>query len=137
MTAIGGIIANRASEHYLDAGKGVVRIAVVLLAIAAIGGLLAAATSAVVVIGLGFLLQDSVREAVWPVMEGWANRDAPSEVRATVHSLMGQTISVGEIGGGLLLGAVAEATSIPLAMAIGALFFGAAGLFATKGIEHS
>ena len=137
VTAIGGIIANRASEHYLDAGKGVVRIAVVLLAIAAIGGLLAAATSAVVVIGLGFLLQDSVREAVWPVMEGWANRDAPNEVRATVHSLMGQTISVGEIGGGLLLGAVAEATSIPLAMAIGALFFGAAGLFATKGIEHS
>ena len=137
VAALGGIAVNHSTERYFERGKGVVRIAVALLAIAAIGGLVAAVTSAVVVIGLGYLLQDSVREALWPVMEGWANRDAPSEVRATVHSLMSQLTSVGQISGGLLLGALAEATSIPLAMAAGALFFGAAGLVATRGIRHT
>ena len=83
-----------------------------------------------VVIGVGYLIQDAVREALWPVLEGWANRDAPSEVRATVHSLMGQTTSVGEISGGLLLAAVAEATSIPIAMGGGALFFALAAIVA-------
>ncbi len=134
IAALGGITVNRAAERYLERGYGVVRLAVGLLLIAAVGGLVASATSAVAVIGLGYLLQDGVREALWPVMEGWANRDAPTEVRATVHSLMGQTTSVGEISGGLLLGAVAEATSIPLAMACGALFFGSAAVMATRGV---
>ena len=137
IAALGGIVVNRGAERYLEGGKGVVRLAVGLLAVACVGGLIASATSAVAVIGLGYLLQDSVREALWPVMEGWANRDAPTEVRATVHSLMGQTTSIGEIGGGLVLGAVAEATSIPLAMAIGALFFGSAGIAAVRGIDRT
>ena len=81
-------------------------------------------------------MQDSVREALFPVLEGWANRDAPSEVRATVHSLLGQTTSVGEITGGLLIAAVAEASSIPAAMVVGALFFALAGGVATRGIDR-
>ncbi len=134
IAALAGITVNIAAQRSLTSGAGVVRVAVGLLVIACIGGLIASATNLVALIGLGYLLQDGVREALWPVMEGWANRDAPSEVRATVHSLMGQTTSVGEITGGLLFGAVAEATSIPLAMAGGAVFFGLGGLVATKGI---
>lgn len=132
--ALGGIAVNKVAEHYLETGKGVVRLAVLLMGIAAVGGVIAAATSFVALIGVGYLLQDSVREALWPVMEGWANRDAPSEVRATVHSLMGQTTSVGQIGGAVVFGAVAEASSIPIAMAGGAICFAVAGFVATRGV---
>ncbi len=132
--ALGGLVINRVAEHYLTSGRGVVRLAVTLLFVATVGGLIAAATSFVVVIAIGYLFQDSVREALWPVLEGWANRDAPSEVRATVHSLLGQMTSVGQISGGALLGLVADAASIPLAMAIGAGFFGLAATVAVRAI---
>ena len=132
--ALGGLLVNRVAEHYLGSGKGVVRLAVTLLVVATLGGLIAAVTSLVVVIAIGYLFQDSVREALWPVLEGWANRDAPSEVRATVHSLLGQMTSVGQISGAAVLGLVAEASSIPLAMAIGAACFGLAATVAVRGI---
>lgn len=132
--AFAGLAVNAASSRGLEAGHGVARLAVVLLGVAAIGGLIASVTSVVVVIAFGYLLQDSVREALWPVLEGWANRDAPSEVRATVHSLMGQTTSIGELIGGVALGAVAEVTTIPVALTIAALSFLAASAVATRGI---
>lgn len=136
VAGLGGIGVNTAAQRRLETGSGIARLAVALLAVAAVGGLVASATNFVVVIGLGYLLQDSVREALYPVLEGWANRDAPSEVRATVHSLMGQSISVGEISGAFVFGAVAEATSIPLAMAGAAASFGLASLFAVRGVER-
>lgn len=135
--ALGGLVINRVAEHHLASGRGVVRLAVTLLVVAALGGLVAAATGLVVVIAVGYLFQDSVREALWPVLEGWANRDAPSEVRATVHSLLGQMTSVGQISGGAILGLVADAASIPLAMAIGAGFFALAASSATRGIDRN
>ena len=52
--------------------------AVLLLFIATAGAFLTAATNLVVVIGLGLMMQDATRESLWPVLEGWANRDAPS-----------------------------------------------------------
>ena len=137
IAALAGIAVNLASQRWLTKGRGVARVAVALLVVASVGGLIASATNFVALIGIGYLMQDSVREAVWPVLEGWANRDAPSEVRATVHSLMGQTTSVGEITGGLIFGAVAEATSIPLAMSGGAVLFGLSAAMATRGIDRS
>ena len=135
--ALGGLVINRVAQGYLDSGKGVARLVAALLVVAALGGFIAAATSIVVVIGLGFLLQDSVREALLPVVESWTNRDAPTEVRATVHSLVGQTHSVGQIGGAVVFGAVAEATSIPTAMFGAVVAFGLAAVFATRGAQLS
>ena len=132
--ALVGLALNKLAERYLASGRGVARLAVLLLLVTAVGGFIAAGTSVVVVIGLGYLLQDSTREALWPVIEGWVNRDAPTEVRATVHSMMGQMTSVGQITGGLLLGALADATRIPTAMAVGAAFFLLAAGVATRGI---
>lgn len=132
--AFAGLVVNAASSRVLSRGHGVARLGAVLLAVAAIGGFIASATSVVVVIAFGYLFQDSVREALWPVLEGWANRDAPSEVRATVHSLMGQTTSLGELAGGLVLGALSELVTIPAALGIAALFFAAAAAVATRGI---
>ncbi len=129
-----GLIVNLVSTRILARGYGVARLAVILLGLAALGGLLAAVTNLVVVIAIGYMAQDSTREALWPVLDGWANRDAPTEVRATVHSLMGQTTAVGELVGGLTLGAIAEVTSIPTVLMIAAALYGLSALLATRGV---
>ena len=134
--AVAGLVVNALAARALETGSGVARLASVLLLVAAIGATITMSTSMLVFIGVGLMLQDSTREALWPVLEGWANRDAPSEVRATVHSLMGQVTAMGELVGGMALGALAQATSIRLVLAIAAvLWFLAAGL-ATRGYQH-
>lgn len=135
--AIAGLVVNGFAGRALDRGFGVARLATILLAVAAAGAFLTAATSIVVIIGLGLMFQDATRESLWPVMEGWANRDAPSEVRATVHSLMGQTTAMGELTGGLALGALAQATSIRLVLFLAAGLWALAALMATRGIDRS
>ncbi len=134
--AVAGLAVNALAARALETGSGVARLASVLLLVAAIGATITMSTSMLVFIGVGLMLQDSTREALWPVLEGWANRDAPSEVRATVHSLMGQVTAMGELVGGMALGALAQATSIRPVLAIAAvLWFLAAGL-ATRGYQH-
>ena len=134
--AVAGLAVNALAARALETGSGVARLASVLLLVAAIGATITMSTSMLVFIGVGLMLQDSTREALWPVLEGWANRDAPSEVRATVHSLMGQATAMGELVGGMALGALAQVTSIRLVLAIAAgLWFLAAGL-ATRGYQH-
>lgn len=134
--AVAGLAVNALAARALETGSGVARLASLLLLVAAIGATITMSTTMLVFIGLGLMLQDSTREALWPVLEGWANRDAPSEVRATVHSLMGQVTAMGELAGGLALGVLAQATSVRLVLAIAAvLWFLAAGL-ATRGIQR-
>ena len=134
--AVAGLGVNALAARALETGSGVARLASLLLLVAAIGATITMSTTMLVFIGVGLMLQDSTREALWPVLEGWANRDAPSEVRATVHSLMGQVTAIGELVGGMALGALAQATSVRLVLAIAAvLWFGAAGL-ATRGIQR-
>lgn len=133
--AFGGLAVNHLATRRLAHGAGVARLAVLLLAIAVLGAVIAAFGGAPAVIAVGFTLQDSVRESLYPVFTGWANRDAPSEVRATVHSMVGQTIAVGELVGGLVVGVIAEATSIPNALAVVGGIWMIATIMATRGIE--
>ena len=134
--ALAGLGVNALAARALDTGTGVARLAALLLFVAAVGATLTMSTTMLVFIGAGLMLQDSTREALWPVLEGWANRDAPSEVRATVHSLMGQTTAFGELLGGMAMGAIAQATSVRLVLGIAAgLWFLSAGL-ATRGIAR-
>lgn len=134
--SIAGLAVNGFAGRALDRGFGVARLAAILLAVASAGAFLTASTGIVVVIGLGLMFQDATRESLWPVMEGWANRDAPSEVRATVHSLMGQTTALAELTGGLALGALAQATSIRLVLVIAASLWAVSALLATRGIDR-
>jgi hypothetical protein len=68
-----------------------------------------------------------VRDVAWAIIPAvaaiWVNRRTPSGVRATVQSFLGQAESVGEITGGIFLGAVAQWSTLPLALT------GSAGLF--------
>jgi len=129
-----GLLVNLAATRVLAGTYGVARLAVVLLAGAALGGLLASMTNIVVVIAIGYMAQDSMREALWPVVNGWTNRDAPTEVRATVHSLVSQTTAIGELIGGLTLGVLAELTSIRTVLVIASVLFGISALLATRGV---
>jgi hypothetical protein len=58
----------------------------------------------------------------------WVNRRATSDVRATVQSFLGQVESTGEIMGGLVLGVLAQATSITVALTCSAAMVTCAGL---------
>jgi hypothetical protein len=65
----------------------------------------------------GVLLVEGV---AWPVTRCvsviWVNRRATSDVRATVQSFLAQAEYLGEISLGILLGILAQATSIAVAM---------------------
>lgn len=71
--------------------------------------------------------QGALRSAALPLPQTWANAHAPPHLRATVLSFVGQANAVGEIVGGLALGAVATAASIPVALTGSALLTLAAG----------
>ena len=78
---------------------------------------------------LGIVIQGGFFSATAPVVESWTNRFADPNARATIHSFMGQAESIGEVGGGLALGAVAQLASVSSAMTISAvLFAGSAAL---------
>jgi len=62
----------------------------------------------------------------------WVNRRATSDVRATVQSFLGQVESIGEIMGGLVMGILAQATSITVALTCSAAMVGCAGLVVTR-----
>jgi len=53
-----------------------------------------------------------------------------------VHSLVGQTTSIGELAGAFVLGAIAEFSSIQLSLVLAAFFFATAGLMSTKAIDR-
>ncbi len=88
------------------------------LAVAAIGIAALGLVAVLPVAAAGLILQGGVRQAAIPFTTAWANAHAPSETRATVLSFVEQANSLGEIGGGVVLGVVAAATTVPTAMTV-------------------
>ena len=82
---------------------------------------------------MGVLLVGGV---AWTVIRSvsvvWVNRRATSDVRATVQSFLGQVESIGEIGGGLALGVLAQATSITVALTFSCALVASAGLLVLR-----
>jgi DHA3 family tetracycline resistance protein-like MFS transporter len=68
---------------------------------------------------LVFMLIRTLRDIAIPVFDVWANRNIPSNVRATVLSMYGQSDAVGQLAGGPAVG-VAGNASIRLAILISA-----------------
>ncbi|MEM7272974.1 MAG: MFS transporter [Actinomycetota bacterium] len=95
------------------------------LAIGAVGiGFMAGSIFALAV--LGWVLRDVFREVVEPIGEAWFNRHAESSIRATVISFRTQSMALGELLGGLLLGAVAELVSLRVTFALAAVLLAVA-----------
>ncbi len=85
------------------------------------------------VAAVGLVLQGGLRQATIPFATAWTNANAPSSVRATVHSFVEQANSIGEIGGGVLLGLVAASTTVPTAMTVSLLLMLVAAGLAARG----
>ncbi|MEM9563501.1 MAG: hypothetical protein AAGA93_12830 [Actinomycetota bacterium] len=103
-----------------------------LLAASAIGIAVLGLVAVLPVAAAGLVVQGGLRQAAAPFATAWANANAPSTVRATVHSFVEQANSVGEITGGVLLGLVAAASTVPTAMAVSALLMLGAATAATR-----
>jgi DHA3 family tetracycline resistance protein-like MFS transporter len=130
------LVARRVDE--VEAGhRTLAALAGGLLVVGSVGvGLMAGSVFAAAIVG--WILRDVVREVVDPLTVAWVNRQAPSEVRATVLSLHGQAGATGEIVGGLLLAGLAELAGLQPAfvgaaalLALAALLIGRLGTVAT------
>ena len=110
-------------------GRRVVAGMSLLLALSAVGiaalGLIAILPVAII----GLIFQGGLRSAVLPLQVVWANAHAPREVRATVLSFIEQASSLGEVGGGIMLGGLAALTTVPTALSVSVvLVLGAAAV---------
>jgi MFS transporter, DHA3 family, tetracycline resistance protein len=76
----------------------------------------------------GVVASMALREASYPLVQAWVNRGADPATRATLNSLVGQSESVGEIGGGPLLGGIGAAAGVPAALVTSAAVFGVGAL---------
>lgn len=120
------------AQRRIGPGRSPTALAVLLAASAVgIGALGLIAVLPVAAVGLVF--QGGLRQAAIPFATAWTNTHAPSAVRATVHSFVEQANSIGEIGGGVLLGLVAAATTVPTAMACSLVLMVAAAAVASRG----
>lgn len=116
-------------------GSGVVRPYMLLFAVTTIGVLALAHTEVLAIAALGLILHGGFSSMAGPLQTNWANAFASSSNRATVHSFIGQSEATGEIAGGVLLGIVAQVTSIPVAMSVSAMLFVIAGILSSRGLS--
>lgn len=77
---------------------------------------------------VGWVFRDVIRELLEPIGEAWVNRHAESEIRATVISFRSQSMAMGEVLGGLLLGTLAELVGLQVGFATGAALLALSGL---------
>ena len=76
----------------------------------------------------GLVASMALRQASYPLIQAWVNRGADPATRATLNSLVAQSESVGEIGGGPLLGGIGAAAGVPAALVTSAAVFGVGAL---------
>lgn len=105
------------------AGRGIAAAMAGLLVGVVIGVALLARVDVLWVAAAGVVLQGGAHFATGPLVTAWANTWASGSARATVHSFVGQAESLGEVVGGLTLGAAAELWSIRFAMTVSATLF--------------
>lgn len=98
----------------------------ILNAVTGLGVLLLARTSLLAAAIAGMVLADMARGVARTVTVGWTNHFTDQVNRATVHSFVGQSQSLGEIGGGIVLGVLAREVGIGAALTASAIIYLAA-----------
>jgi DHA3 family tetracycline resistance protein-like MFS transporter len=112
------------------------RLLIGLLAVASIGILALAIGPWIVLAVGGWTIRDIAREVLEPLSVAITNRHVESSVRATVISYRGKAEAVGEVMGGLLLGTLAQLTSVPWALMGSAVLHAVAALpFAASRVD--
>jgi hypothetical protein len=122
-------LAIRAVEHRIET-EGTPRRVLMLACAAGVLGMLALAHAPNLAVGIaGSMIVSGVAwSLIRSVSSIWVNRRATSDVRATVQSFLGQTESIGEITGGLVMAVLAQTASITVALTLSAALIAAAGL---------
>jgi MFS family permease len=112
-----GFVALRVVEARIDGVGSARRFYAVACFIGALGLLVLAAAPVALIGGVGVLFMKGIADSVTrPISVVWVNRRTMTDVRATVHSFLSQTESIGEISGGVALAAVAQATSTAMTL---------------------
>lgn len=123
--ALAGIVALHWIESRVEADGAPSRFYVAAGFLAAVATLLLAAAPEIVSGLAAVFLARGIGMRVVPVVASiWVNQRATSEVRATVQSFLGQAEAIGEVGGGIALGIVAQQLGISTALVCSASLFG-------------
>jgi len=115
------------------AGKSFVPAAAALHAVTGVGVFLLAGSEYLVVALVGLVAAGASRDVARTVTTGWTNHFTDQDNRATVHSFVGQAMSLGEITGGLILGTIAQQLGLTSALIGSALIYLAASIVAGMG----
>lgn len=129
--AVAGLVLWRWEDRFAGSRASTAFAVIVLL-----NGLAAIAIGSIDVLApVAFLyfVQGGLLDLTDPLITTWTNAFAPDRVRATVHSFVGQTRALGEIGGGVILGIVASVSGVPLALIIAGGLFIVASTVAIRG----
>ena len=86
-----------------------------------VGNLVFAWTPSFYIAALAFCVSQVLRTATKPLFMIWINRQAPSEIRATVISLYWQSNALGQIAFTPLLGALGSLSSLRVALSAASL----------------
>jgi len=83
--------------------------------------MVAFALSPVLALAVGFMLAvDLLRNISGPLQSAWINQKLEPDTRATVYSMFGQVDAIGQITSGPLIGLIASAISVRLAVSLSA-----------------
>lgn len=117
LSAVLGVVALSIVERHID-GVGVARRYYALACFIGVLGLVVLAVAPNALIGgVGVLLLSGTAATVTgPVSTIWVNRHTTSDVRATMQSFLSQAESLGEICGGFVLAALAQARGISVTL---------------------
>jgi len=105
----------------------------ILNAVTAVGVAVLARSGLLGVALAGIVLAGTARTVARTVTVGWTNHFTDKANRATVHSFVGQTQSLGEISGGIVLGLVAREIGIGAALTASAVIYLAAAAWTSRG----
>ncbi len=114
LASAAGVISLRLVEARIEGADAAGR-AYALGCVAGASGLVVLALAANFIIGaIGLLLASGIASSITRAVSViWVNRRTTSDIRATLHSLLSQAETAGEIFGGLALLATAQAAGLP------------------------
>lgn len=138
-TAIGilsaalGVVALSIVEARIDGVDTAHRYYAFACFIGVLGMIVLALVPVALVGGLGVVLLNGTAATVTrPISVIWVNRRATSDVRATVHSFLSQAESIGEICGGFLLAALAQARGISVTLLMAGALLAVTGIMVAR-----
>jgi DHA3 family tetracycline resistance protein-like MFS transporter len=83
------------------------------------------------------ILVDLLRNISGPLQTGWINQKLDPDTRATVHSMFGQVDAIGQIASGPMIGVIASAISVRLAVSLSGTLLSPALLFIARANRRS